>query len=209
MKIFAGNGRWLPTKIWRNFFVLFIGSGCVLISSANFADEAPLPSDQGYMLIRIGLNRGESVGTLAMSNVDTNEVIRCRTDSFEPAGSNGWMALVVMPSGRYFWSEYEASLGTGVEAVRNLNQMYKRKSPGSASDTFEIVPGVVNYVGDWTMRVLPSQRGRLEPIIAYDKSTLERYLLQYPEHANQYQIYLSVMGKAAISLQELAKIMEE
>ena len=209
MKIFAGIGRWIPAQMWRNFLVLFIGSGCLLISVANFADEAPLPSEQGYMLIRISLNQGERVGTLAMSNVDTNQVVRCRTDSFESAGSNGWMALVAMPTGRYFWSEYETSYGTGVEAVRNLNQMYKRKSPGSASDTFEIVPGVVNYVGDWTMRVVPSQRARLDPIIEYDKSTLERYLAKYPEYANQYQIYLSVMGKAAISLQELAKITEE
>lgn len=161
------------------------------------------------MLIRVSLNQGERVGTLAMPSVETNQVVRCRTNSFKPTGINGWMALVAMPTGRYFWSEYETSYGTGVEAVRNLNQMHKRKSPGSASDTFEIVPGVVNYVGNWTMRVVPLQRARLNPIIEYDKSTLERYLVQYPEHANQYEIYLSVMGKAAISLQELANIMDE
>ncbi len=209
MRSIAGNGRWLPKKMWRNFLALFISCGCLLFSGAILADEAALSSEQGYMLIRISLTQGERVGTLAMSNVDTNQVIRCRTNSFEPAGSNGWMALVAMPTGRYFWSEYEARYGTGVEAVRNLNQMYKRKSPGSASDTFEIVPGVVNYVGDWTMRVVPSQRARLDPIIEYDKSTLERYLEEYPEHSNKYEIYLSVMGKAAISLQELAKITEE
>lgn len=209
MKIFAEKGEWVPKKVRWKFVALFIGGGCLLFSGANLADETPLPPEQGYMLIRVSLNHRERVGTLAMTNVDTNQVVRCRTDSFEPAGSNGWMTLVAMPTGRYFWSEYETSSGTGVEAVRNLNPMYKRTSPGSASDTFEIVPGAVNYVGDWTMRVLPSQRAGLDPIIEYDKSTLERYLEQYPEHANKYEIYLSVMGKEAISLQELAKLTDE
>ena len=98
---------------------------------------------------------------------------------------------------------------SGVEAVRKLNQMHKRDAPGSADDSFEIVPGVVNYIGDWNMRIVPSQRAQLDPIIEYEKSTLERYLAEYPEHATRYEIYLSIMGKKAISLQELAKITEE
>lgn len=208
MKKTAGTGKSVPTRMWWTLLVPITAGLCTLLSGVSLADDAPLQSDQGYMLIRVSLNLGERVGTLAMSNVDTDEVIRCRTDSFKSAGSNGWMALVAMPVGRYFWSEYETSLGTNVEAARNLSQMHKRKSPGSASDTFEIVPGVVNYVGDWTMRVVASQRAQLDPIIEYDKSTLERYLAQYPEYANKYEIYLSVMGKAAISLQELAKITE-
>lgn len=209
MKIFAEKGEWVPKKVRWKFVALFIGGGCLLFSGANLADETPLPPEQGYMLIRVSLNQGERVGTLAMTSVETNQVVRCRTNSFKPTGSNGWMALVAMPTGRYFWNEYETSYGTGVGAVRNLNQMHKRKSPGSASDTFEIVPGVVNYVGDWTMHILPPQWAQLDPIIEYDKSTLERYLEQYPEHANKYEIYLSVMGKEAISLQELAKLTDE
>ncbi len=209
MKKIAEKSRWVATGFRWPFSVLIIGSCCVLFWAASLADEAPLPSGQGYMLIRIKLNQGERVGTLAMSSVDTNEVIRYRTNSFEPAGSSAWMALVAMPAGRYFWSEYETSFGTNVEASRNLTQMYKRNSPGSASDTFEIVSGVINYVGDWVMRVVPSHRSRLDPIIDYDKSTLERYLEQYPEHANKYEVYLSIMGKEAISLQELSKLAAE
>lgn len=195
-------------EMWRKFLIATTTGICTLFAGASLADDAPLSSDQGYMLIRVSLNKGERIGTLAMSNVDTNEIIRSRTKNFELSGSNAWMALVAMPSGRYFWSEYETSLGSSTDSARNSSQMYRRKSPGSASDTFEIVPGAVNYVGDWTMRVVASQRGQLDPIIAYDKSTLERYLAQYPEKANKYQIYLSVMGKAAISLEELAKITE-
>jgi hypothetical protein len=204
----TGIDKSVATEIWRKYLIAITAGIGMLFSGVSLADDAPLQSDLGYMLIRISLNKGERIGTLAMSNVDTNEVIRSRTKSFVVSGPNAWMALVAMPSGRYYWSEYETSLGTNVEAARNLSQMHKRKSPGSASDTFEIVPGVVNYVGDWTMRVVASQRAQLDPIIEYDKSTLERYLAQYPEHANKYEIYLSVMGKAAISLQELAKITE-
>jgi len=204
----TGKDKSVAMKMWRKFLIAIAAGICTSFAGASLADDVPLSSDQGYMLIRISLNMGERVGTLAMSNVDTNQVIRSRTKSFEVAGSNAWMALVAMPTGRYFWSEYETTLGTNVEATRNLSQMHRRKSPGSASDTFEIVPGVVNYVGDWTMPVVASQQAQLDPFIEYDKSTLERYLAQYPEHANKYEIYLSVMGKAAISLQELAKITE-
>jgi hypothetical protein len=208
MKKTASKGKSVPAKMWWKFLVSTSAGICILFSGAILADEAPLQSDQGYMLIRISLNKGERIGTLAMSNVDTNEVVRSRTKSFVVSGPNAWMALVAMPSGRYYWSEYETTLGSSTDSARNSSQMYRRNLPGSASDTFEIVPGVVNYAGDWTMRVVASQRGQLDPIIEYDKSTLERYLAQYPEYANKYEIYLSVMGKAAISLQELAKITE-
>jgi hypothetical protein len=197
------------TGLRRQLFALILAGSCLLFSEVNLADEALLTSGQGYMLIRLNLNQGERVATLAMSNVDTDQIVRCRTKSFVPAGSNRWMALVAMPGGRYFWSEYESIYGSGVEAVRKLNQMHKRDAPGSAGDSFEIVPGVVNYVGDWNMRIVPSQRAQLDPIIEYDKSTLERYLADYPEHATRYEIYLSIMGKKAISLQELADIAEE
>jgi hypothetical protein len=72
-----------------------------------------------------------------------------------------------------------------------------------------VISAVVNYVGDWKMRVVSTARRRLEPAIQYDTSTLERYVEQYPELAGRYEIYMSMMGKAAISLNELAKILED
>jgi hypothetical protein len=175
----------------------------------NLADEAQLPLDHGYMLIRVKLALRERVVVLEMSDVDRKHVIRIHADSFEPAGINAWMALVAMPIGRYFWSAYEPIFGTGLEVGQDLNQRHRRSAPGSPGDTFEIVSAAINYVGDWEMRVISSQQGRLDPVIVFDKSTLERYLEQYPEHANRYEIYLSVMGKEAISLVELAKISNE
>ncbi len=58
------------------------------------------------------------------------------------------------------------------------------------------------------MRVATSGRRRLNPVVQYDKATLERYVTEYPQLVNEHPIYLSMMGKAAISLQELAKIIE-
>jgi hypothetical protein len=157
------------------------------------------------MLIRLILTPRERVNVLAMSNVDTNQVIKIRRKSFESAGINVWIALVPMPNGRYFMSEYEPMFGTLGEEAQSLDRRHVRSAPGTASDTFEIVPGVVNYVGDWEMRVESSRRMQLNPIVEFEKSTLERYLTQYPEYSNQYQIYLSPMGQKAISLDELAK----
>jgi len=196
--------------IWRQvILMLVLASGCLFVSGQNFADETQLPSDHGYMLIRVKLLQRERVGVLVMSDVDKNHVVRIHTDSFEPAGKNAWMALVAMPNGRYFWSEYESIYVTGIEAGQGLNRKHRRSAPGSASDTFEIVSGAVNYIGDWKMRVISSQQMRLDPLIEYDKSTLERCVAQYPEYANRYEIYLSIMGKKAISLEELVKITKE
>jgi hypothetical protein len=189
----------------RVILILILGSGCLIPSRPNLADEAPLPSDNGYMLIRLKLTSRERVDTIVMSNVDTNDVIRIRGNSFEQAGLNAWIALVAMPNGRYFLSEYQPMFGIASEEEKHLNRRFRWSAPDSATDTFEIVPGVVNYAGDWELRVEWSSRIEMNPIIEFDKSTLERYLIQYPENSNRYKIYLSPMGEKAISLDELVK----
>ena len=207
--MFEGKCKLMLPILRRVILALILGNGCLFLSSPSLADEALLPSEHGYMLIRLKLTPRERVDILAMSNVDTNDVIRIRRRSFVPAGVNAWMALVAMPNGRYFLSEYQPMFGIVGEEAQKLNRRHRRSAPGSASDTFEIVPGVVNYVGDWTMRVETSRRGELNPIVEFNKSTLERYVTQYPEYSNKYEIYLSVMGQKAISLDELAKTTEE
>ena len=193
----------------RVILVLILGSGCLFPSRPNFADEALLLPDHGYMLIRLKLTPRERVDIIAMSNVDTNNVIRIRRKSFEAAGVNAWIALVAMPNGRYFLSEYQPMFGTVSEEAQKLDRRYRWNAPDSAGGTFEIVSGVVNYAGDWELRVETSNRIELNPIIEFDKSTLERYVTQYPEYSNRYKIYLSPMGEEAISLDELVKTTEE
>ena len=172
------------------------------------ADEAALSSGQGYLLLLVNVSQRQRVSRFSFANADTEDEITIRAREFRPAGAGAWMVLVAAPAGRYYWSEYEAASGTAVEDSRNLEQTYRRGAPGSADDTFEIVAGAVNYIGDWTMRVTSSERRRIDPAIQYEKSTMERYITEYPELKNEHPIYLSMMGKEAISLVELAKIIE-
>ena len=193
--------RWIVKAL-----ALVCGSICLLFSGPNLADVPVLPSDQGYMLIRINLGQRERVGILAMSNVDTNDVVRIHTKSFQPLGANAWMALVAMPGGKYFLSEYEPIYGSVDERMLNSTPMFRRRATDSASDTYEIVSGVVNYVGDWKMNILTSsQQYHLNRTVEYDKTTLERYVVRFPEYSDRYEIYFSIMGKEAISLAELVK----
>ena len=191
--------------------VIMILLACLMVSTPALPNEvtgeAALPPDHGYMLIHVGVSQRERINIFAFTDVDTKHEVKTRMKSFRSVGVNAWMALVAVPSGRYFWSKYEAVANSSVEGFRNLDSLFRRSAPSSADDSFEIVSGVVNYVGNWRMRVVSSDRRRIDPIISYETSTLQRYVEEYPELANKHQVYVSMMGKAAISLDELAKIM--
>lgn len=193
---------WLCSRLLPALLV-----GCALLMSPhrNLADEALLPPDHGYMLIRLKLTARERVAILAMSNVDTDGTIRIRGKSFDAAGVNAWIALVPMPGGRYFMSEYQPMFGIVGEEAQSLDRRHQRADPSSEKELLQIVPGVVNYVGDWEMRVRSSQRMQLNPVIEFEKTTLERFLSDYPEHAKRYPIYLSPMGQDAVALEDLVK----
>ena len=183
---------------------------CLMVPTPALPDEvtgeAALPPDHGYMLIHVDVNQRERINIFSFTEVDTKYEVKTRMKSYKSVGVNAWMALVAVPSGRYYWSEYEAIANSSVEGSRNLDSLFRRHAPSSAGDSFEIVSGVVNYVGDWRMRIVSANR-RIEPIINYETSTLQRYVEEYPELADKHQVYVSMMGKAAISLDELAKIM--
>lgn len=184
---------------------------CIMVSTPALPDEVTdesLPPDHGYMLIHFDVNERERVDIFALSEVDTGHQIRIYMKSFKSAGVNKWMALVAAPTGRYYWSEYEASSGISVDQSQSLNNNFRRRAPSSADDTFEIASVAVNYVGNWRMRVVSGTRRRIDPLITYETSTLQRFVEEYPELVNEYPIFLSMMGKEAISLAELAKIMD-
>ena len=191
--------------------VIMILLACLMVSTPALPDEvtgeAALPPDHGYMLIHVDVNQRERINSFSFTEVDTKYEVKTRMKSFKSVGVNAWMALVAVPSGRYYWSEYEAIANSSVEGSRNLDSLFGRSAPSSADDSFEIVSGVVNYVGNWRMHVVSSNRRRIDPIISYETSTLQRYIEEYPELANKHQVYVSMMGKAAISLDELVKIM--
>ncbi len=202
--------RILMLSITQNFRpVAVLCLCCLFVSSPNLADESPdeiaLQPGSGYLLIRVICPAGERIARLDMTNLETGAVITTRSDMYESAGQKAWMAMVAIPEGRYFWSEYEATYHVGLEQPR-LNRILKRGGPSSASGTFEIVPGVINYAGDWVMQLTHYKR---DPTISHKMETVERLVDRYPEHTKRYEIYLSMMDKKAISLKEFLNIVKE
>ena len=187
--------------------LLFLLS-CFFALAGN-AQEAPdgvaLAPGYGYLLIRLICPDGEQVAELEFTNVDTKDVVTTRADMYEPAGQKARMGLIAMPEGRYYWSSYEPTYGVGLERPR-FNDRVSRNGPGSAEDTFEIVPGAINYAGDWVMRFLNLKQ---RPGISLDASTIQRAAERFPAHVTRYEVYLSMMGKQAISLADFLKLVEE
>ena len=206
----AVTDRILMLSITQNFKpAAILWLGCLFVSSPNVAEESPdemaLQPGHGYLLIRVICPAGERIARLEMTNLETGAVITTSSDMYKSAGQRAWMGLIALPEGRYFWSEYEPVYSVGLEQPR-FNPVLKRSGPSSASDTFEIVPGVINYVGDWVMAF--SGPGR-DPIIKHNMKTVELLVDRYPEYVKRYEIYLSMMGKTAISLKEFLKLVEE
>lgn len=200
-----GQANQMLSRCRGAMLALFSAMGPLLIPGTIVADDTALPPDHGFMLIRLQLSANERVDMLQMSNRDTNQVVSIRGKSFQAAGVHAWLALAAVPRGRYFISEYVPKLGVAASERQLLGTRFRWNAPDSDRETFEIAPGVVNYVGDWTMRINASRRTPLNPVIQFDKSTLELYIAQYPERANNFEVYLSAIGKKAISLSELAQ----
>jgi len=93
--------------------------------------------------------------------------------------------LVILPSGRYFWSKYESEYRIGLEHSTLQDPAIRREAPSSASDTFEIIAGAINYIGDWEMRI------RTEDFTAHRRWSVE--ISQNKKRWNDYSnIFLSM-----------------
>jgi hypothetical protein len=175
---------------------------------------APIQPSHGYLLIRIAGASGERIERFEFTNQETGYVVTMRTDVCKPAGPRARMCIVISPPGRYFWSKYEVEYRIGIEPSQNQDPPIIRETPGSASDTFEIAPGVINYIGDWEMRisagdVRSSGTRRWSVDIRQNTKTLGRLFEEFPDYSNRYEIYLSMMGREAISLREFLSIVQE
>jgi len=206
----AVSDRILMLWITQNFKpAAILWLGCLFVSSPNAAEESPnemaLQPGYGYLLIRVICPAGERIARLDMTNLATGAVITTRFDMYKLAGQKAWMAMVAIPEGRYFWSEYEPTYFAGLEQPK-LNRGLTRTDVPSSTETFEIVPGVINYAGDWVMQLTHYKRN---PTIRHKMETVERLVDRYPEYIKRYEIYLSMMGKNAISLKEFLKLVQE
>jgi hypothetical protein len=175
---------------------------------------APIQPSHGYLLIRIAGASGERIERFEFTNQETGYVVTMRTDVCKPAGPRARMCIVISPPGRYFWSKYEVEYRIGMEPSLNQDPPIIREAPGSTSDTFEIAPGVINYIGDWEMRISAgdvrnSVTRRWSVDIRQNTKTLGRLLEEFPDYSNRYDIYLSMMVREAISLREFLSIVQE
>lgn len=179
-------------------------------SSNKSADALTLQANHGYLLIRIVGTSGERVNRFDLTHVDTGDVVRTRSDMYKSAGPSAWMFLLPVPAGRYFWSKYSSDHSFGIELSRNQDPMIGQTTPSSASDTFEVAPGVINYAGDWQIRISsdgPNRRWTKD--VSQNVKTLQRLFERFPEHTKKYEIYLSMMGKEAISFVEFQRIIKQ
>lgn len=199
-------------QTFRQLAVLYLCSA--FLSSPIFAAEPmydlALLKSHGYLLIRFVGSSGERVTRFEITNVDTGEVVRTNPDLCKSAGANAWMCLEGVPRGRYFWSKYASEYRVGLEFSRNQGPVIEQEQPSSASDTFQVVAGVINYAGDWDISITsdgPTWRYSVD--IDQDIKTLQRLFERFPDYANTYEIYLSMMGKEAISFVEFRKIVEQ
>jgi hypothetical protein len=208
---------------------LFILCICgLLISPQGFSEEPvaenSLTSGLGYLFVRLVGASDQVIVKFEFTNQDNGFVVKVNSAECEPGGPKSRLCMVVASPGRYFWSKHEAEFRMRMERSQFQDPAITRDQPGSASDTFEIVAGSINYVGDWEMRISSGdveQRSlsggpsgvamvrRWSVDTRQNPNTLQRLFEVFPNQTGQFGVYLSMMGKKAISLQEFLKIVEQ
>ena len=203
---------------------LFLTSLAVFLlafSHIGLAEEegnGPVLQDgQGYLLIRIVGAGGEKDALFQFRNNDTDHELEVRSEFCQSAGPNARLCIVSSPPGRYYWSRYESETRFRGERSKTQDRAITRDAPSSEDDTFEIVSGAINYVGDWEMRITfiftghadsPTYNNTWSVDIQQNTKSLERLFDLFPEYTARYPISLSMMGKEAISLQDFLKLVE-
>ena len=199
-----------------------------LISSHGYGDELAvelsLTSGYGYLFVRLVGASDRMDVRFNFTNQDNGYVVKVNSAECESSGANARTCMVVASPGRYFWSKYESEVRVRLEKSRIQDPPINRDKPGSAADTFEIMAGAINYIGDWEMKIRSGnvdQRSisstpenvtmvrRWSIDTQQNTATLQGLFVDYPDYANRYGIYLSMMGKKAVSLQEFLKIIEQ
>ena len=112
---------------------------------ARSGDEVPadiaLEEGYGYVLVHLYGQDDRSVKWLEMRNTRSGKartVVATRRDA---RGPESWLEVFAVPAGKYYWSRVQLGF-------RN-SPSYKFDEPGSANYVFDVLPGVVTYIGDW------------------------------------------------------------
>ena len=187
------------------------GFACLIAEASpddSPVDDISLPADHGYVLIRVIMQPRLREITSARDHVvfndyDTDESFTVRTVTPYKSGVNTSTSLASATEGHYYYSrrvfpgELEFNPPIARTAVR-------------ADDIFEVRSGVVNYVGDWELKTDWNSIGsRLEIDVTYDLAVFEKAMEHFPEHLREYEVFISIKGKQAISLNDFVEIVKQ
>lgn len=189
----------------KRFFTLSFLCVC-FFSPACLADSTA----DGYLLVRILETDNEAAAKLDLRHLDSGAVIKIRSESCSKGSVNSRICLIPAAPGRYFWTRFEMTYNLrGAQSYIEGPSLW-RDELDSSDDSVEIVAGGVSYIGDWELgsdnQWSPaSARQNLTIKVGLDKTTLQLFYDNFPDVANRYEIYLSVRGKKAVSLQDFLK----
>ena len=183
---------------------------CFLNSISGLADDTA----DGHLLIRINEVHSEAIARIDLTHVDTGAIVKIRSNTCSEGGVNSRVCLVPAPAGRYFWSRFEF-----VYKLRGAQSYLdgpglRRTAPGSSHDSVEIIAGAINYIGDWELDDVVKQgalfrRQNYSVDIHQNPKTLQLFYERFPDAAAEYEVYLSMLGKSAISLRDFLKLVEQ
>ncbi len=200
---------------------VLVTTSAILIPDVSAAQGTSSAGGHGYLLVRVNGLSTEKKAWFDFTHNETGYVVSLTEAECEPIGTNSKMCIVIAPPGRYFWSKYESKVYFRFELSTVQEPIIRREEPGSATDTFEIAPGVINYIGDWEMHLssgdfsdasgqhastVSSRRWKID--IQQQMNSLAMVFDIFPEFAARYEISLSMMGKEAIPLAEFIEIMQ-
>jgi hypothetical protein len=180
-------------------FVAILASMLLLsfmVRAADVPADLVLEDGHGYVLVYLYGQDDRSVKSLRMRNVDTGETRTAIATRRNARGPDSWLEVFAVPAGKYYWS--------GVQLGFRNSPVYDFDEPGPANHVFDVLPGVVTYIGDW---LIDGAWINGEPQVptTHNQSTLTEFARKFPRHAAYFEIYFSVQGREPFSINDMPR----
>jgi hypothetical protein len=166
------------------------------VRAGDVLEGIELEEGHGYVLVHLYGQDERSVKGLRMRNVETGETRTVLTTRRNSRGPETWLEVIAVPAGQYYWSSVQLGF-------RN-SPTYNFDEPSAANYVFNVVPGVVTYIGDW---LIDGEWINNEPRMptTHNQKTLADFAKKFPRHAAQFEIYFSVEGREPFSISDLPR----
>lgn len=163
--------REVVANICATSFLGYVGS--------SYASKPSLESDQG--LVICSLNSVDSMRAIEFREYHSRPTFSIIREVEDPGAIP---TPVTAKLGRYYlYASYSGYINGG---GRSFGE------PANESSTFEVLNGVVNYIGDWYLT-------RTDVRIAVNPATISGARKRYP-WLEQYQLFASVPGRESFAL---------